>query len=240
MHVFVLEDHEELRREVLLPALRAHGFRVQGAATAAEFYRLMLAQRFDIVVLDIGLPDEDGLAVAKHLRSVSDIGIVILTGHEGRHHHLRALQSGADFYLVKPVDLDLLAATVQNLARRLPARQVRDAAPIPMQPLRWRLEAGGWRLVSPRGKVVALTAMEQCIAATLAAAHGQPVSRDALICALSQNACDFFDPHRLEMTIHRLRRKALSIANEILPLVTVRGSGYMLACDSDSSMTLSS
>ncbi|MBM7132245.1 response regulator transcription factor [Dyella mobilis] len=236
LHVLVLEDNAELRQQILLPGLRDYGFRVHGAGTAAELHRIMSKQHLDIVILDVGLPDDNGFNVAQRLRSLSDIGIVMLTGNDGRQHHLAALQNGADFYLTKPVDLDVLAATLHNLARRLsPASLIRDAMPDATQPPRWRLEAGCWRFVSPKGKVLALTAAEQCVAATLAAENGTPVSRDSLIQALALKVHNF-DPHRLEMMIHRWRRKAISSTGEALPLITLRGNGYMLACDSDTSI----
>lgn len=238
-HVFVLEDDAELRRNILLPGLRSHGFHAHGAGTAAELHRMMSTQRFDLIVLDIGLPDEDGFAVAQHLRSTSDIGIVILTGHADRQHQLKALKSGADCYFTKPVDLDVLSTTLHNLFRRLTSRpEIRDTENPTAQAARWRLTEGGWRLISPRGKTIMLTALEQCLAATLAIEGNAPVSRDHLIRALTRDIYGF-DPHRLEMTIHRLRRKVLAHTGETLPLITVRGSGYRFTCDSDSSVAAS-
>ena len=229
MHVAVLEDDDALREEILLPALGDYGFSTQGAASAAELYRHMLSQHFDMVVLDIGLPDEDGLTVARHLRMMSDIGIIMLTGSTDRQHQIQALHSGADGYLIKPVDLDVLAAALHSLARRMaPLSHGTVAEQTPAS--RWRLEADGWRLVSPRGQVVALTAIEQCVLNTLSATSDEPVSRESLIQALNHNLYDC-DPHRLEMVIHRLRRKTLSQTNEMLPLLTVRSQGYMLRSD---------
>lgn len=229
IRVAVLEDDEALREEILLPALSDYGFNTQGVASAAELYRYMLSHHFDMVVLDIGLPGEDGLTVARHLRSMSDIGIVMLTGSTDRQHQIQALHGGADGYLIKPVDLDVLAAALHSLARRMtpfPHGIVADLAPIS----RWRLEAGGWRLISPRGTIVALTAIEQCVLITLTSASNEPVLRESLIQALNHSRYDC-DPHRLEMIIHRLRRKVLSQTNEMLPLLTVRSKGYMLPSD---------
>lgn len=229
MRVAVVEDDEALREEILLPALHDYGFSAQGAASAAELYRHMLSQQFDMVVLDIGLPGEDGLTVAQHLRTMSDIGIIMLTGSTDRQLQIQALHNGADGYLIKPVDLDVLAAALHSLARRLsPTTRsiVADQMPEP----RWRLEADGWRLVSPRGQVVALTAIEQCVLNTLSAASDEPVLRESLIQALNHNRYDC-DPHRLEMVIHRLRKKVFAQANEVLPLLTVRCKGYMLPGD---------
>jgi DNA-binding response OmpR family regulator len=94
----------------------------------------------------------------------------------------------------------------------------------------WQLADGGWRLVSPLGKAIALTASERSVLTMLVAEAGQPVSRDALLQVLNRGV-QGFDPHRLEMMIHRLRKKALAQAGERLPLLTVRGVGYLLACD---------
>jgi two-component system, OmpR family, response regulator PhoP len=238
LHVFVLEDNLELREHFLLPLLRDHGFRAQGAATAAAFYRAMHAQRFDILILDLGLPGEDGFAVAQHLRAISSIGIVILTGHNERQRHLDALKYGADCFLTKPVDIDLLITTLHALARRISAPHIRDeAAPVPRTD-RWWLVDHGWRLISPHGKTVLLSAAEQCLVITLVNEGGIPVPREVLIRALTRNVDDF-DPHRLDMMIHRLRRKVLESTGETLPLITVRGNGYLLACDSDASVSSS-
>ncbi|KRF02352.1 PhoP family transcriptional regulator [Frateuria sp. Soil773] len=225
MHIAVLEDDAELREAILLPGLRDFGFAATGAGTAAELYRLMLRQRFAMVVLDIGLPDEDGLTVARHLRELSgELGIVMLTGNRGRQDHLRALTAGADAYLSKPVDVEVLAATLHNLARRLSAP---DAAP-PQEAGagQWHLGTDGWCLVAPNGTILALTAPERRLLHTLAAAAGQPVSRETLIAALCKDVYDF-DPHRLEMLVHRLRRKAVDAEAGPLPLLTSRGNGYL-------------
>ncbi|MBV8158740.1 MAG: response regulator transcription factor, partial [Dyella sp.] len=115
----VLEDDAQLREGIILPGLRYFGFEVTGAGTAAELYRHMLRQSFDIVVLDIGLPDEDGLSVVKHLREVSNLGIVMLTANTGSDDHIQALTRGADAFLNKPVNIEVLAATLHSVGRRL-------------------------------------------------------------------------------------------------------------------------
>ncbi|WP_229720796.1 response regulator transcription factor [Dyella nitratireducens] len=229
LHVVVLEDDAALRQQILLPALRRHGFAVQGAACAAELYRHMLARSFDIAVLGIGLDHDSGLAVTQHLRGMSEIGIVVLTGDADRERHTYALNAGADICLTKPVDVKVLSATLQSLARRLMRRvsRVDDHATTAHG---WRLDAGGWRLVSPYGKAVALTSSEQCVVTLLAQQKGQPVPRESLIRSLSHRA-EEFDPHRLEMMVHRLRRKVLAQTGERLPLLAARGVGYLLSCE---------
>ncbi|MFC3650429.1 response regulator transcription factor [Dyella humi] len=232
IRVAVLEDDEAFRRDILLPVLHDHGFSAHGMASAAELYRNMLSQQFDIVLLDISLSDEDGLTVTQHLRATLDIGIIMLSGLVHRDHHIQALKRGADFYLSKPIDVDVLVASLHSLARRLVLPTPHDIATHHQpSPSCWRLDAGGWRFVSPHGKVVALTSSERCVLTVLIAAGDHPVSREALAEALSQNAYDS-DPHRLEMIIYRLRRKVLAQTEHALPLITVRSKGYMLLCDS--------
>lgn len=235
LRILVVESDVLLRRQVLLPALRKHGFDTYDAGTAAELYRAMLAQPFDIVLLDMHLPDESGLAVTKHLRAISNVGIVMLTDGHSRHHHAQILHAGADVCLDKPADIDMLAATLCSLSRRLRVRTSLPAATDETNMPPWQLADGGWRLVSPLGRAIALTAAERDVLTMLMAEQGQPVSRDKLLQALHRGV-QGFDPHRLEMMIHRLRKKVLAQAGERLPLLTVRGMGYRLACDGETSV----
>jgi len=215
-----------------MPGLRYFGFEVTGAGSAAELYRHMLSRHFDMVVLDIGLPNEDGLTVVKHLREVSSLGIVMLTGNTSVEDHLSALTRGADAFLNKPVNIEVLAATLHGVARRLAAGPNTDNHMVPVGGSgRWRLDTDDWCLVTPSGRVLPLTAPERCILRVLMAVRSEPVSRERLIGALT---CDIheFDPHRLEMMVHRLRRKAQDAASQPLPLLTLRGVGYLFSIDS--------
>lgn len=233
LHIVVLEDDTAPRQQALPSALRKHGFKTQGVASAAELYRCMRAQPFDIAVVDAGADDEGPLAVTQQLRAMSDVGIVVLTGDGHRQHHTCILRAGADVCLTKPIDEQVLSATLQSLARRLMSRVTRGAIENDAAVAAgWRLCAGGWRLISPHGKPVVLTSAEQCVVTLLAQERGKPVSRESLIRALSRRAEDF-DPHRLEMMVHRLRKKVQAQTGERLPLLTARGLGYLLSCEMD-------
>lgn len=229
--VAVLEDDCRLREEVLVPGLLSFGFEAVGIGRAAELYRRMPAERFDLAVLDLGLPDEDGLSVARRLRDCSDIGIVVLTGRTAEHDEIRALAAGADIYLRKPAGMALLAASLRSVGRRLPgaarlAPTARDSAAAEHLPSGgWRLAFDGWCLLSPAGETIPLSSSERCILRPLFAAGGAAVAREALIAAWQGDHPEF-DPHRLEMLIYRLRRKAKALGVPVLPLITVRGSGY--------------
>ncbi|KLJ00799.1 response regulator transcription factor [Luteimonas sp. FCS-9] len=228
--VIVLEDNDALRDEILVPGLQDFGFDAAGAASAGGLYRAMLERRFDLAVLDIGLPDESGLSVVAHLRKVSPrTGVVMLTANRGRDDQVRALSQGADAFLRKPVDIEVLALTLRNLAQRLAGEDApRESAAPPAG--RWRLQSDGWCLAAPDGRVAPLTASERSVMRALDARRGRTVAREALIAALVEDV-DAFDPHRLEMLMHRLRRKAAGIADkgQALPLKATRGVGYLLA-----------
>lgn len=232
LRVAVLEDDPELRDAVLLPGLRDFGFDVTAAGTAAELYRHMVKKAFDLVVLDIGLPDEDGLSVVRHLQELPDLGIVMLTGNHSRNDRVRALREGADAYLAKPADIEVLAATLHSLSRRIRRRVTPEEAleKSANGNARWHLDTGGWCLVSPKGEVITLNAPERGVLNTLAAATGTPVDREALIASVTNDVYNF-DPHRLDMLIHRLRRKISNCTDEPVPLLTARGSGYVFVTE---------
>ena len=228
LRVAVTEDDALLRDRILLPGLRDHGFNVEGYGDATELYRGLLAQTFDVVILDIALPGEDGLSIASHLRRLQPgLGIVMLTGTGSRENHLRALRDGADLYLAKPVDVEIIAVTLHSLSRRLP-RTATEA--LPEATGTWRLLSDGWCLEPPAGRIIALTTPERSLLGLLDRNRGQTVERERLIDALTDDASDF-DPHRLEALVHRVRRKAAAAAPDAapLPLLSVRGKGYVLA-----------
>lgn len=223
----VVEDDRALREEVLLPVLAQSGFSVVGMERALDLYRSMMLRSYDLVLLDIGLPDEDGLSIAAHLRSLSPrIGIVMLTGYDSGQDRIRGLRAGADAYLPKPVDMEELVTTLRNLARRV-VRDTNEAHAHERTSTKWRLDERGWCILTPRGVEIEMTLAERQVMAMLAAEAGIPVQREALIARLVKNAHDF-DPHRLEMLIHRLRKKCQQLAEEELPLRAVRSVGYVL------------
>lgn len=224
LRVLLVEDDELLRDHVLLPRLGRLGFEVAAAGDAAGMEARLPAVRPDIVVIDAGLPDRDGFELTRQLRAArTEIGIVMLTARGDNRDRVRGLSEGADAYLSKPVDIDVLAATLYSLARRLRAGPL----PVLQAGAGWRLDASGWCLLSPGGGTVALTRTESRLLGTLAERANQVISREELIAALAANVYDF-DPHRLESLIHRLRKKVLKVLGEALPLNVVHREGYVL------------
>lgn len=231
--VAVVEDDQALREGIIVPGLAQFGFDAIGMERASDLYRHMVATSFDMVVLDLGLPGEDGVSTARYLRECSTIGIVVLTGSHESEDQVRAMLAGADLYLRKPSGLAVLAASLHSLGRRLVSRTApHDARGEPETRMtahaidaEWRLAVNDWSLIPPKGAAVPLSPSERGVLRQLFDAQGATVSREALIAALHDDIHEF-DPHRLEMLIYRLRRKAKEHGIDVLPLVTVRGAGY--------------
>ena len=221
LRLLVLEDDELLRDHVLVPRLGQFGFDVDAVGRVADLCDHLRGQLPDIVLLDVGLPDGDGYEVARRLRAeFGRIGIVLLTGRGRAEDQVRGLSEGADAYLAKPIDIDILVATLHSVARRLRVSAASRAR-------HWRLAAEGWCLVAPSGDTVTLTKTERRLLDVLVERANQVVSREVLIAGLTEDVHDF-DTHRLDSLIHRLRRKVQRELGMPLPLNAVHGEGYVL------------
>ncbi|WP_448136069.1 response regulator transcription factor [Stenotrophomonas rhizophila] len=223
--ILVVEDDLELREQILVPDLTEMGFDVQGAGSALEMYRYLMRSEVDAVVLDVGLPDEDGFSALTHLRRSADIAVVLLTGRSGSADQIRGLDGGADAYLVKPVETEVLAATLRSVLRRRGATSAKQAIPAVLNAYGWDLALDGWRLTSPERKQVQLSHAELLFLAALMRKPGSAISREDL----SQNIVaelPEFDPFRLEMVVHRLRRKVEEGCQRPLPVRSIRSVGY--------------
>ena len=195
--VVILEDEPFLLEE-LTSFLGEKGHRVTAVASVAAFRDVWAPGRFDIAVVDRGLPDGDGLDVVAEMRASGGVlWIIIMTGRGEVADRVSGLGRGADHYLVKPVRLEVLAATMEALVRRI------EGMP---EPRRWVLDAVGWKLVPPGREPIPLGGRDFAALKTLMQARGRPVRRQELIAALGEDPIDF-DPSRLDKEISRLRQK---------------------------------
>jgi DNA-binding response OmpR family regulator len=223
LKVLVLDDDDLFRDRVLVPHLQQFGFQVDAIGRASELDAKLHQQVPDIVVLDLGLPDVDGFDVARNLRAkIAGVGIVMLTARAERHYQVRGLSEGADAYLAKPVDIDVLGATLYSLARRL-----QGFSSVAHAEHGWRLGAEGWCLLSPAGQPVALSQLESRLLSPLIETPNRVVSREVLIQAVTSNVYNY-DPHRLDTLVHRIRKKVMRVLGTPLPLNAVPGQGYVL------------
>lgn len=242
--VYLVDDDGDFRYMIIRGLIRL-GLDVQGFQDAPALYRAYAVRRANIVILDVGLSGEDGLAIAAHLRSSGPVGIIMATGRSSIEDRVEGLHRGADAYLVKPVDIRELAATVLALSQRLsrtlppsaafvdvPAPHKSDWRPEPDMPppgfatptSKWALEQGGWILSDGRGHHLRLTVSEQRILEHLLRERGQTVERRALIETLGENA-GTFDDARLSTIVSRLRRRAQKVGM-FVPIHGIRGLGF--------------
>ncbi|HEX2885148.1 response regulator transcription factor [Vineibacter terrae] len=220
--VYLVDDDEDFREEMVL-GLSSLGLNVHGFDGAASLYRAYAARPSDIVILDIGLDGEDGLSIAAHLRASQSVGIVMATARGSIDDRVGGLRTGADAYLVKPIDVRELAATVVALNNRLNRLGIPSPPPTPG----WALVEGGWVLTDGMGRRLRLTAAEQRLLGRLFIEHGKTVERRALVEALGEDIYDFNYAH-LDTIVSRLRRRAEK-SDMVLPLHAIRGKGFAFA-----------
>lgn len=220
--ILVVEDEPDLC-EAMVSFLQLEGFQANGVGSVAAADDWLKAQPIDIVILDVGLPDRDGIAWIRQSESTRDKGLIVTTARGELPDRIRGLTAGADAYLVKPVEFEELHLIVTNLANRLGC-----GAPSPFSA--WKLAPVRWELISSNGDVIKLTRSEITLLTTLAASPGQVVHRDELIRALGYDP-KTYDTRRMEILVRRLRNKVMSQSPARLPLETVHGQGYALTAE---------
>jgi len=212
--VLVVEDEPDLL-DAVVTFLNLEGMVADGVGTLAAADSWVRTHNFDILVLDLGLPDGDGLQWLSRQSDWLDKGVVITTARGQEHQRIEGVRSGADIYLVKPVALEEISSLLQNLWRRL--RGQADN--------RWLLQPLGWLLQPPFGHSVRLTHSELLVLQRLAIQPGSVVARQELVVALGQDP-ETYDYRRMEVLIRRLRNKVRESAGVDLPLETVHRLGY--------------
>ena len=216
MHVLLIED-DALLGDGVQAGLQAHGFSVAWVTRAADADAALDSTAFDLVVLDLGLPDRDGLSLLARWRRLSrDEPVLVLTARDGVEHRVAGLNAGADDYLVKPFDLDELVARLHALMRRSAGR----AAPV--------IEYGGLRFEPAaqrlwlNGEAVTLPRRERALLQALLQSRGQVLTPVQLADRV-YGWTDGVESNALAVHIHNLRRK---LGDALID--TVRGEGYRL------------
>jgi two-component system OmpR family response regulator len=236
-HIAVLDDEVEIT-QLLANYLHAHGFRVSQLHEGRALISLMSADPPALVLLDLGLPGEDGFSIARQLREHWHCGLVIVTGRGDAVDKVVGLEVGADDYVTKPFDLRELLARIKAVLRRLaPPSAEAVAAPAPAAPgapAREKLRFAGWELdtaarslVNPAGQPVAITAGEFDLLSTLVRHAGRVLSRDFLLEQTRGREAAPFD-RTIDVQIGRLRRKLEADAENPQIIKSVRGAGYIL------------
>ncbi len=226
-HILIVDDQKEIC-EVVQEYLSGEGYRVSTAHDGAEMRRVMAQSPADLVILDLMLPGEDGLTLARSLRDESNVGIIILTGRGETVDRIIGLEMGADDYLPKPFHLRELLARVKSVLRRVQTRSAEKPAS-PRSRARfagWRLDLSSRELWSPSGQEVRLTTGEFDLLAAFVTNANQVLSRDRLLDLARNREAGPFD-RTIDVQVGRLRRKLEDDPQHPTMIKTVRGSGYI-------------
>jgi two-component system, OmpR family, phosphate regulon response regulator OmpR len=221
-HLLIVDDDARLR-ELLRRYLSESGFRITTATDAADARRHLASFAFDLVVLDVMLPGENGLALTRDLHRECRLPVLLLTAMAEPEDRVNGLEQGADDYLSKPFEPRELVLRIRNLLQRRPAQ---DAPPR-------EIRFGGCRFDRARSElfrgseIVHLTAAETALLAGLAERLGEAVSREEL----SLSAQFSGNVRNVDVQMTRLRRKIERDPRFPRYLQTVRGTGYVLKPD---------
>lgn len=214
--LILLEDEPVLAQE-LAEFLGDFGYRVTATGSIAAFTDAFDAQRHHLAVIDLGLPDGDGLDLIRNLRKNGNtLGIVAFTARTTSDNRVTGFSQGADHYLSKGCDLEELAAVLDALRRRLGLQR---------ESSRWQLELGPRVLKAPNCQGLRLSHQDSLVLHCLMRNAGNTVSRRDIVKALDEDYLTY-DPRRLDTQILRLRRNVEQATGLELPLKTLRNSGY--------------
>lgn len=227
-HVLLVED-DELTRNLLKAYLEKESFSVSSASDGQEMIALLDRDSFDLVFLDLNLPDEDGLSLARRLRSRSPVPLIVLTSRQSQEDRIAALEIGADDYVTKPFDPLELVLRARNLLGRT-ATSSDTAAGEARLFAGWALDLAARTLATETGKIVSLTRTEFNLLAAMVAAPRRVLSRGHLLDAIARGSESPSD-RTVDVTVSRLRRKIETDPKSPEIIVTVPGLGYMFAAE---------
>jgi len=226
-HILIVDDQRDVC-DVVQEYLTGEGYRVSIALNGDEMRRVLAQSPVDLVILDLMLPGEDGLALARSLRSESSLGIVIVTGRGDLVDRIIGLEMGADDYLPKPFNLRELLARVKSVLRRIhgPAEARTAAHRQRVRFAGWELDLASRELTSPAGEQVRLTTGEFDLLSVFVNNANQVLSRDRLLDLARNREAGPFD-RTIDVQVGRLRRKLEDDPQRPTIIKTVRGTGYI-------------
>ncbi len=234
-HIVVCDDEPDIR-DTVAEYLERQGFKVTQADGGEALRDLAENAVFNAVILDISMPGEDGLSLARFLRERGGVGIIMLTASGETVDRIVGLEMGADDYLAKPVDLRELLARLKAVLRRMSSQN--DTKPAGGAGATGVVEFGdckldldGYKLMGADGANIAITAMEFSLLKVFAEHPGRVLNRDQILEMAHDRGWDPFD-RSIDIRISRLRKKIESDPAKPQIIKTVRGVGYIFSPES--------
>jgi DNA-binding response OmpR family regulator len=235
-HIAVLDDEADIT-QLLASYLATQGYRVSRCHAGIELMAVLAEDPPALVLLDLGLPGEDGFTIARQLREHHQCGLVIVTGRGDSVDKVVGLEIGADDYVTKPFELRELAARIKAVLRRarpeqagLPASSTSPTGtrlPEQFEFAGWRFDTAARRLDNPQGTEVVLTTGEFDLLGVLVRHAGRVLSRDFLLEQTHGRNAGPFD-RTIDVQIGRLRKKMEADPEHPELIKSVRGAGYVL------------
>lgn len=230
-HILVIDDDADLR-DLLVEYLQDKGMRVSSGACGQDLFEAMDREAIDLVLLDLKLPGEDGMQLARTLRERATVPIVLLTGRHEEADRVMGLEWGADDYITKPFSPRELLARLRAVLRRYQVQATlpeRDSARRAFRFAGWELNLRTRRLVSAAGEAVDLSNGEFSLLSALCRAPERVLTRDQLLSMSRLHEAEVYD-RSVDVQIRRLRVKIETDATAPELIKTERGAGYVLDC----------
>ena len=229
-HLLIVDDDERIR-DLLRRYLIKQGFIVSAARDASHARRLLAGLAFDLIILDVMMPGEDGLTLTRSLRQSLSTPIILLTARGETTDRIEGLEAGADDYIPKPFEPRELVLRINAVLRRAPRTEAAPSQPqfLRLGRIRYEVETGDLR---DGDHAIRLTQTEAALMRIFASRPGQVISREALVDQLGRDkgqAVESGQERAIDVQITRLRRKIEADPRRPRYLQTVRGEGYMLA-----------
>ena len=234
-HILVIDD-DPLVRDLVFEYLENNDMRVSVGASGDEMFAIFDREAIDLVLLDLKLPGEDGMLLARALRERATVPIVLLTGRNEEADRVMGLELGADDYITKPFSPREMLARVRAVLRRYQVQTTlpeRDTSRRAFRFSGWELNLRTRRLKSPHGAVVDLSNGEFSLLSAMCRAPQRVLSRDQLLSMTRLHEAEVYD-RAIDVQIRRLRLKVESDPTKPALIVTERGAGYRLNCEVES------
>ena len=220
-HILVVDDDTRLR-SLLQRFLRENGFYVSVAKNASAARQQLQNYQFDLLIVDIMMPEETGLQFLHKLREENNVPVILLTAMGETEDRILGLESGADDYLPKPFEPKELVLRIKNILRRTPVAKNTETQILNFELCVYDLQKK--ELYSKNGQMIHITPVEQALLNILGQKSGQVFSREKLADMLGAGQ----NPRSIDVQITRLRKKIEKDSKNPRCLQTVRGKGYML------------
>ena len=220
--VIIVEDDLELR-ESLVDYLSMTGFDVEGVGCGIDFYNILKNRKFDVAIIDIGLPDQSGYVLAEYARRNTGMGLIIVSANDTIDSRISSYESGSDLFLAKPLICRELAAAIISIASR--KTETGASGKVSVVAAGWVLERVQWRLVSPKGVATSLTVKELQLLDILTSLPGEVIPREKLLQQLYTESSEY-NNRALDNLVRRLRRKIEEQTGTEPPITTAYAKGY--------------